>query len=49
MAVDLARAADAAAIIAGWRADAAFPNGVEARVLMREPVRASGPVEALFP
>ncbi len=49
MAVDLARAADAAAIIADWRADAAFPNGVDARVLMREPVRAAGPVEALFP
>jgi hypothetical protein len=49
MVVDLARAADAAAIIADWRADAAFPNGVEARVLMREPVRAAGPVEALFP
>jgi len=49
MAVDLARAAEAAALVAGWHTEASFPKGVEARVLMLEPVRAAGPVEALFP
>jgi hypothetical protein len=49
MAVDLANAADAAALLARWRTDAAFPCGVEARTLALEAMRVSEPAEPLFP
>jgi len=49
MAVDLAPGVDADALVARWRADMAFPAGVTIRRLTLEAVRATEPVEPLFP
>ncbi|QEL22374.1 hypothetical protein FQV39_07205 [Bosea sp. F3-2] len=49
MAVDLASGVDADALVARWRADLAFPTGVAIRRLALEEVRATEPVEPLFP
>jgi len=49
MAVELPRSTDLAKLVALWREDAAFPEGVAMRSLAIEPVRRAEPIEPLFP